>query len=174
MLDRIARIEDELEHLTLLGQFAKELRNLQVQQTTIEVDSWMKDYIDRACTTNSHLSLQIRKRGMQMRFDHQHLVRILDNLVENAKEAEASVVQLRISTKTSGISIAVVDDGQGIRSNDRAQIWSPYFSTKPGLGRGQGLATARALVEANYGHCDQPRREGNRTVMSFWIQSHRQ
>ncbi|HZU82248.1 MAG TPA: ATP-binding protein [Polyangiaceae bacterium] len=75
---------------------------------------------------------------------------VVSNLVQNAVEAVpegAGRVQVRGFCEDGFVSLAVADNGPGIRPEDQAKIFTPFFSTKaPGRGMGMGLTIARRVV----------------------------
>ncbi|HEY4321916.1 MAG TPA: ATP-binding protein [Gemmatimonadales bacterium] len=72
----------------------------------------------------------------------EELVQVLLNLVDNARQAGASQVELRVA----GHTLAVVDNGRGITPDQLGRIFEPSFSTTTS-GTGLGLAIVRRLVE---------------------------
>jgi two-component system NtrC family sensor kinase len=88
------------------------------------------------------------------------LEQVLLNLVNNsldslrAKAASGNDdLRLRLKTgkkKSSGgevLALRILDTGEGIRENDLARVFQPFFTTKaPGEGTGLGLSICRDLV----------------------------
>jgi signal transduction histidine kinase len=72
----------------------------------------------------------------------EELVQVLLNLLDNARQAEASRVRLVLS----GYTLRVEDDGRGIPPDQFGRIFEPSFSTNTS-GTGLGLAIVRRLVE---------------------------
>lgn len=73
-------------------------------------------------------------------------------LVQNAFEASGpgAVVELRAAGDRYGVEVSVLDHGCGIPENLRANIFRPFYTTKP-QGTGLGLASTRAIIEAHEG-----------------------
>jgi nitrogen fixation/metabolism regulation signal transduction histidine kinase len=69
---------------------------------------------------------------------------VLVNLLENARQADARTVTVRV--ETDGAALAVEDDGRGIAPEVLPRVFEPAFSTTSS-GAGLGLAIARRLVE---------------------------
>ena len=72
---------------------------------------------------------------------------VLINLVENARHAGATTVQLHVRSANSAAVLDVVDDGRGIAADDLPRVFEPHFSTTTS-GTGLGLAICRRLVES--------------------------
>ncbi len=69
---------------------------------------------------------------------------VLVNLLENARQAGARTVTVRIEEEGTGLAVA--DDGRGIAPAALPRVFEPTFSTTSS-GSGLGLAIARRLVE---------------------------
>ncbi|MGH7582027.1 MAG: ATP-binding protein [Gemmatimonadales bacterium] len=72
----------------------------------------------------------------------EELVQVLLNLLDNARQADSTVVRLLIDDH----ALHVADDGRGIRPDQLGRIFDPSFSTITS-GTGLGLAIVRRLVE---------------------------
>lgn len=77
------------------------------------------------------------------------LQQVFLNLITNALQAMPRGGTLRIAGSRKGgfVEIAFSDDGQGIEPTDMAQVFEPFFTTRPkGIGTGLGLPICRDLV----------------------------
>jgi two-component system nitrogen regulation sensor histidine kinase NtrY len=96
--------------------------------------------------------------------DREQFGRLLTNLIDNAIAAvrerarldpgfEVGHVELRTlhDAPLSAVRLEVVDDGVGIRSEDRRRIFEPYFSRKE-HGTGLGLAIVSRIVADHRGY----------------------
>jgi len=70
---------------------------------------------------------------------------VLVNLLENARQADARAVVVRVGV--AGRRLTVTDDGRGIAPDALPRVFEPAFSTTSS-GSGLGLAIARRLVES--------------------------
>jgi signal transduction histidine kinase len=89
--------------------------------------------------------------------DRLRIQHVLYTLAQNAFDASTEVgpdrlkaVRIEASGDRYGAQIAVIDGGRGIPQQQRAQVFHPFFTTKP-HGTGLGLASARAIVQAHEG-----------------------
>jgi signal transduction histidine kinase len=72
---------------------------------------------------------------------------VLLNVLENARLANATHVDVRVARDTDRVEIVVADDGHGIPDDVLPKIFEPHFSTRTS-GSGLGLAISRSLLEA--------------------------
>jgi signal transduction histidine kinase len=79
------------------------------------------------------------------------LKEVLVNLLENARQAGARSVVVRVDQ--DGGRVAVEDDGRGIPPEELPRVFEPTFSTTTS-GSGLGLAISRRLVESWGGRVD--------------------
>ncbi|MES2123287.1 MAG: ATP-binding protein [Gemmatimonadota bacterium] len=81
-------------------------------------------------------------RGLVVLAPREELAQVLLNLVDNAREAGATVVRFQ----AADARLTIRDNGQGIPPDQLARIFEPTFSTTTS-GTGLGLAIVRRLVE---------------------------
>ncbi len=85
--------------------------------------------------------------------DREQLKRALINLIDNAIQAKTDRIWLNTSFDPSLeiIRIEVIDEGTGIKEEDKDKLFFPYFSTKRG-GMGLGLAIVSTIVSKHRGY----------------------
>jgi signal transduction histidine kinase len=100
---------------------------------------------------------------------------VLANLVRNAIEAMRPVRPTqRVLTISAGcdiegrIRVRVADRGPGVTTADEAQLFSPFFTTKPD-GMGIGLAICRSIIEFHEGHLYFERNIEGGSVFAFTL-----
>ena len=80
------------------------------------------------------------------------LERMLVTLIDNSRQAAATVVRLTATADATAVSLCVADDGPGIAPADAARIFEPFFTTRRASGgSGLGLAIVRSLLDASGG-----------------------
>jgi signal transduction histidine kinase len=79
----------------------------------------------------------------------------ITNLVQNAMEAApdgGGRVRIHGRVEDGFVAISVTDNGPGIRPEDHAKVFTPFFTTKgPGRGTGMGLTIAQRVVASTGG-----------------------
>lgn len=86
--------------------------------------------------------------------DHEALLHVFDNLIDNAIKYSADVKRLAIRTAAQGATavVEVSDSGMGISPADLAHVFEKFFRGRNGRsGSGLGLAIAEKVVRAHRG-----------------------
>jgi signal transduction histidine kinase len=93
---------------------------------------------------------------------------VLLNLLENARQAQASNVTVAVERRNGRVDLVVADDGDGIPAHLVPRIFEPHFSTRTS-GSGLGLAISRGLVSAWGGEMQVRSEEGHGTEMRITL-----
>lgn len=103
--------------------------------------------------------------------DRLRIQHVLYTLVQNSLEVRRPDqrqprVRIEVTGDRYAVTTAVIDNGAGLTTEARAQLFRPFFTTKD-QGTGLGLASSRAIVEAHEGAigCDDVDGGGAR----FWF-----
>ncbi|MGO9120942.1 MAG: ATP-binding protein [Desulfomonilaceae bacterium] len=87
--------------------------------------------------------------------DSEQMKRVVVNLLENSISAIDGVGEIHAGTsydsKARIVTLEIRDTGPGIQPQDRARLFEPYFSTKPG-GTGLGLTIVSTIVADHNGY----------------------
>jgi signal transduction histidine kinase len=91
-------------------------------------------------------------------FDRERIRQVLNNLLSNAIKFSPmhTVVRLQVLPTPAGIEFSVIDEGQGIRSEELVKVFGAFqrTSTKPTAGEhstGLGLSICKKIVELHGG-----------------------
>lgn len=101
------------------------------------------------------------------------MLQVLSNLVGNALDAiaEEGTIVLRIRKRGEKLFLYVADNGHGIATEHRSNLFQPFFTTKSDAGNGLGLALSKKIIERHGGgirvrSCVSPR---NRSGTTFRV-----
>jgi signal transduction histidine kinase len=92
-----------------------------------------------------------------IRADGARLLRMLDNLLENARRHTPAGGTVRLAGAVSGgsVELSVSDTGSGVPESEREAVFERYYrggdARTRGDGTGLGLAIARAVARAHGG-----------------------
>jgi signal transduction histidine kinase len=105
-----------------------------------------------------HLTTEIADNIPMVVFDKERIRQVLNNLLSNAVKFSPmhTVVRLRVHPTPAGIEFSVIDQGQGIRSEEQSKLFGAFqrTSTKPTAGEhstGLGLSICKKIVELHGG-----------------------
>lgn len=136
------------------------------------------------------LAAELRGRGLTLEVDFKQgevlclgnvdlLRQLLMNLLLNAADASErgnhisiATVLTPANTRVAGeacLAIDVIDRGCGMSSEELANAWTPFFTTKTS-GTGLGLAICRTIVEEHGGHFEVDSRVGEGTTFRVFLQ----
>ena len=108
--------------------------------------------------------------------DSLQLQQVFINLMNNAVEAmEAKgegrlTITTRQATYGQGVEVDVSDTGVGISEENRAKLFTPFFTTKPvGKGTGLGLAIVYGIVKMHRGQIEVQSEEGKGSTFTVTL-----
>jgi nitrogen fixation/metabolism regulation signal transduction histidine kinase len=133
-------------------------RDLELNRQPIAIET-MVSHVARLLDPllNQHainLSIDIVPISMRANVDAGLIEQVLINLVKNASEAlhEVDLATINITAKLRGdhCEIRIVDNGVGIRPENMANIFVPFFTTKR-KGSGVGLSLSKKILQLHGG-----------------------
>ncbi|MDR2400558.1 MAG: HAMP domain-containing protein [Deferribacteraceae bacterium] len=152
-------INETEELLTLVEEFNLYARPISTEKTEIRLKKLVEQAaelqlrVDRRITINIDIPEELTIDGNPSQLKRA-FVNLLQNALqaigENNGEVEIRAVYLSADSEKKEVLITVRDNGEGIRDEDIARIFVPYFSQKPG-GTGLGLAIVKKIIEEHGG-----------------------
>jgi signal transduction histidine kinase len=124
---------------------------------------------DRACSPGGpaeKMEIEVKGESVMVVADEQQVGQILLNLITNAAQAGAKSCALRIERRAGTTVVHADDDGPGIDSSVRDQLFLPFVTTKQ-RGTGLGLAASRRMARDNGGDLAVDAARGSRGGAHF-------
>ncbi|GAB4240590.1 MAG: hypothetical protein OHK005_02860 [Candidatus Methylacidiphilales bacterium] len=108
---------------------------------------------------------EIRVTG-EVRMDFERMVRVLGNLLKNAREASApkGKLMLRAWRKDDDLIMEVEDEGIGMAPELVAKLFQPFVTEGKPDGTGLGLAVSKSIVDGHGGHISVESKLGEGTT----------
>jgi len=165
LLERLRHINNQVSDMlgyAHKGHFRKAVYNLQniVFQLTSAYQSSAANITFEAHSIGNNVSVQISKDA---------LIGAIDNLINNAIDANGGVGEIRCLIKTVNenvLSISVSDQGAGLPASEVAQVFEAFYTNKA-EGTGLGLAVVKEIVNAHGGSITCDSTEGVGTTFTM-------
>jgi signal transduction histidine kinase len=101
------------------------------------------------------------------------MTQVFLNIILNAIDAATTrgKIAMEVKNASGGVSIAISDDGPGIKYEDREKVFEPFFSSKEG-GTGLGLPISRKIVTSYGGRIDISEASGGGACFTVFLPFH--
>jgi two-component system sensor histidine kinase PilS (NtrC family) len=154
----IAIIQDNSQRLDrMVNDVLKLRRGDTVHRESFRLGDYLRTFVEQFCQIEK-LDTGIFKIELEadpiVVFDRSHLNQVMWNLCRNAIRhcrRETGSIRLVVAQQPgeAAVKLDVVDDGPGVPSTLRGQLFEPFFTTAAG-GTGLGLYIAREVCDANH------------------------
>jgi signal transduction histidine kinase len=174
LLERPGTAEPEREHLRVINEQAERagriVRDLLTFARKGPAERSAVDLGDLVARTVALMGYELKRRGVTAEVavrpgvppvwgDRHQLQQVTLNLLANAAQAMASLpdgrprtVKVDVAEEGGRVILRVADTGPGLSAEVRAQMFSPFFTTKaPGEGTGLGLFVSYGIATAHGG-----------------------
>lgn len=103
--------------------------------------------------------------------DSTQLTRAVGNILQNAAEAGAKSIKVRVHpTEERGmLEIDIEDNGAGMNDETMRKVWSPFFTTRGVAHHGLGLPAAMHVVSQSQGRIALVSEEGKGTTVAMFM-----
>jgi two-component system CheB/CheR fusion protein len=165
---QLARLEDIVQDRLSLVRVGHLVRTPQDLGSALQ--DWAVAWQDLAAARGVALQVERVATLGQVAFHANTLHRALLNLVQNALDAMEPDDTLTVRGQATAIQVQlhVQDTGVGIPAAQRARIFEPLYTTKPG-GTGLGLYIVHEIVAAHAGHVTVESEEGQGTTFTLTL-----
>jgi signal transduction histidine kinase len=167
----------------LLELTRSELGGLAIQPRRISPITLIRDVVkeSRSLLEGDNITLitDIPPALPYIKADRKRLRQVLQNLINNASKAilEEGKITLRAGSTDDSVIISVTDTGLGIRREDQAHIFEPYYRASGVAGGyegfGLGLTLSKRIVELHGGQIRLESKPGKGSTFSFSVPVYR-
>lgn len=168
--DKLARVfntlQERTEHLNEFVQSYVRFARLPLPTlVATDIEELLLKLVEPHCFT-----LEVGDYVPNLMIDPVQIEQVVINLVKNAHEAGGSAdeVKLRVHCEAGGVTVRVLDRGQGMSDEVLSQALLPFYSTKK-TGSGIGLTLVREIVDAHQGRISITNRLGGGTEVMLWF-----
>ena len=147
------------QHTARINHIIEDILNVSRGDTTlrehIELDRWLPAFVDEFCQSGlaaaETFKISIEVPAPVILFDSGHLNQVFTNLCTNAcvhGNADKPIEIRVFSEEQDVLLVEVADQGPGIESDIREQIFEPFYTTSH-QGSGLGLYIVAQLCDLN-------------------------
>lgn len=129
-----------------------------------DLDSLVRDHLEVGRVRIKCATVELDLRApVPIQMNRSELGQVLLNLLLNAADAVEArpdgIIRVRTWQDATSVNLEVADNGPGIPSAVRDQLFTPFFTTKP-HGTGLGLSVSMAIVRSHGGELSLRGEEG--------------
>jgi signal transduction histidine kinase len=152
--EKARAIVAETDKVTVqLNEFINYSRPREVRRASLALNSAVNEVVHALNHDLEEKKIQVKIKGepLTIEADEQLLRQVLFNLLLNAVQAVAAGAEIQVVTGRQGNGEAFIeirDNGPGVPSERRLEIFKPYFTTNE-KGTGLGLAVVQQIVLAH-------------------------
>jgi len=170
-----SRMEDLIADLLDVGTL--QAGRLSIEVGPVDPAEMMREAVESsepvARAKGIDLRLEEAPRGAAVLADRRRMAQVFGNLIGNAVKFCRAGERVAVSSRVEGTEMVfeVADTGPGIRSDDLAHLFEPYWSAARHAKRGTGLGLyiAKGIVEAHRGRIWVTSEPGKGSRFSFTV-----
>ena len=173
-VDRLARLVNDVLafHKLEAGVIEFHMKKENLNQLIEDVGASMRPLLENK---NLALNLALQKDLPEAEFDHDKIIQVLTNFLQNAiKFTLQGGVTVTSSVSSQGVRVSVKDTGIGIQKKDIPKLFRKFGQLEsakliaPG-GTGLGLAISKRIVERHHGKIEMESEYTKGSVFSFTL-----
>lgn len=158
----IGQLEALIEELLTYARLDRPQNELMLSEPDLPV--WLSAHLQDVQSVNPQRAVRLHAcaAGEYGALDMRLMVRVLDNLLNNALRYSRAAVQVSLLLDGSQATLIVEDDGPGIEADARERVFEPFVRLDPSRDRatggcGLGLAIVHSIALAMGGRvvCDE-------------------
>lgn len=157
-VDRLYRLVDRLLDISTIEAGRPSFRFAPFELSLL-IEEGISSYSLKAKEKEIHLSATSMPGVIQVKIDHDRILEVLDNLINNAMKFTAAGGEIRVMARqwdATFVCIEVADNGIGIIPEDQKRLFQRFprimhKNEKKPEGTGLGLAICKVIIEAHGG-----------------------
>ena len=152
-----AQLRRMMDMASDLGSFARGDSEIQIRPVSIHNLFQQFKELHSPFFHEENVSIEMHANRVSLEADANKLLRVLQNLVENAIEAihqskKPGKIVINATDKGQTIYISISDDGPGIPDEIQSRFFEPFVTHGKNSGTGLGTAIVRSIVDAHHGN----------------------
>lgn len=156
IINDVARLEKMVKDIEEYVEYSKFYKFNFVKTNLIPLLERARDKVvqtfPESLVKKIHFVMDVDGSLPELNIDPVAIEEVFFHLIRNAYEAMPNGGRLKVTVRNSktGVSLAFVDNGVGIHSDDISEIFNPFFTSKT-TGAGMGLSNVHLLLEEHKG-----------------------
>lgn len=146
-------------------------RPLEINYERVNLLKTIQDAIDLLSLDKKEITFDIKcQQDIEIWGDESKLKQVFRNILTNSIQSIEAKGKITTSVEIENnfVKIEIKDTGCGIKSEDLAKIFSPFFTTKE-KGTGLGLAISQKIIGAHGGQITAESKLGKGTKITIWL-----
>jgi nitrogen fixation/metabolism regulation signal transduction histidine kinase len=141
-----------------INQYRKIGRVPELQKEEIKLEAFFKEieqlFLETINEKQIDFSFRVNPSDLVFSFDKNLIEQVIINLIKNSIEALENRTERKLEiyakTESNSLIIAVLDNGSGIKSEIKDDLFIPFFTTKE-KGSGIGLSLSKEIMQKHKG-----------------------
>jgi two-component system, sporulation sensor kinase E len=173
IMDEVKRV---IGMITEVLQFAKgeEVYRKAALPLTDIIQDTVSAISDKFEKDNIQIELEIASNKSTMEIDHDKIMRMMYNLLNNSRDAmpDGGKIKIRVErVNKDTLLLSISDNGKGMPEDIRSSIFEPFISYGKPNGTGLGMPIVKKIVEAHKGHIYVESVEGKGTTVDIYFKT---
>ena len=152
--ESVGPVLEEVERLKrTIDSFSQFARMPKPRRAPLDLSAHLRELLPLHASTRADIQVSSEiEPGLRVDGDRDQLTQVLVNLLRNAEDAMPHGGQLwvRARSRNGKVIVEVEDTGPGLTQETRAQLFTPYFTTKQ-KGTGLGLPISARIAQEHGG-----------------------
>jgi len=169
---QLDRVQNMVEEILEFSRGKTQLKKTPVRIAEIlgKFQAYNYEYLKQ-----SGVNLQVDSIPKTIEVDKEKMLRVIQNLVNNAVEAlqdQHGIISIHAEDHGDTVAIIIEDNGPGIPEELQATLFEPFSTKGKNKGTGLGTAIAKSIVEAHGGQLSFKTTAGKGTTFYIELPTH--